>query len=298
MYTFSGESELMKLKHLIDQPDKMPTISKVGQKLIASFNDDEVSVSQIAEQLALDPALSARVLRLANSPYFKVPRSIETVEAALQTLGLVMVRNLVIGSTVAAAFKATPGLDLKQFWRYNLYTACASRWLASQADVDADRVFTLGVMHAIGQLHMHVMMPADLVALNKQMSVLDTRRAQLELDAFGFHYGDVSAELAQVWHFPLSLVDALRHVAQPLAAPNFSEAAAWVHLGAWRASVEVLALGYKAQLDCYPLAVARRLHLNLEPNWTPALAEAGHRDARGVMPPLAELSGGLEALFE
>ena len=288
----------MKLKHLIDQPDKLPTISKVGQQLIASFSDDEVSASQIAEQLALDPALSARVLRLANSAYFRVPRTVDTVESALQVLGLVMVRNLVIGSTVAAAFKATPGLDLKQFWRYNLYTACAARWLASQADLDADRVFTLGVMHAIGQLHMHAVMPTELVALNKQMSVLDTRRAQLELDSFGFHYGDVSAELALVWNFPLALVDALRHVAQPLAAPNFSEAAAWVHLGSWRASVEVLGLGYKAQLDCYPVAVARRLHLHLDPNWTPALAGEGHRDARGVMPALSELSKGLEALFE
>jgi HD-like signal output (HDOD) protein len=288
----------MKLKHLIDQPDKLPTISKVGQQLIASFRDEDVSSSQIAAQLALDPALSARVLRLANSAYFRVPRSIGTVAAALDVLGLVMVRNLVIGCTVAAAFKATPGLDLKQFWRYNLYTACAARWLAGQAEVDTDDVFTLGVLHGIGQLHMHVVMPTELVALNRQMSVLDTRRAQLELDSFGFHYGDVSAELAQVWNFPLSLVDALRHVAQPLAAPTFSESAAWVHLGSWRASVEVLGLGYKSQLDSYPVAVARRLHLNLEPNWTPALAEAGHRDARGVMPPLSELSAGLEALFE
>jgi len=156
----------------------------------------------------------------------------------------------------------------------------------------------LGVLHGIGQLHMHVVMPTELVALNRQMSVLDTRRAQLELDIFGFHYGDVSAELAQVWNFPLPLVDALRHVAQPLAAPTFSESAAWVHLGSWRAGVEVLGLGYKTQLDSYPVAVARRLHLPLEPDWPSALSTSGHRDARGVMPPLSDLSHGLEALFE
>lgn len=288
----------MKLKQLINQPDKLPTISKVGQQLIASLNDADVSASQIAALLALDPVLSARLLKLANSAYFHVPRTIGTVEAALQVLGLVMVRNLVIGCTLAAAFKATPGFDLKQFWRYNLYTACAARWLASQADVDADEVFTLGVLHGIGLLQMHVVMPTELVALNQQMSVLDVRRSQLELDTFGFHYGDVSAELAQVWNFPCSLVDALRHVAQPLAAPNFSEMAAWVHLGSWRASVEVLGLGYKTQLDTYPVAVARRLHLPLEPDCPTTLARTGHRDTRGVMPPLSELTHGLEALFE
>jgi len=288
----------MKLKHLIDHPDKLPTISKVGQRLIASFNDADVSTSQIVAELALDPVLSARVLRLANSAYFHVPRTIGTVEAALQALGLVMVRNLVIGCTMAAAFKATPGLDLKQFWRYNLYTACAARWLAGQADVDADEVFTLGVLHGIGQLHMHVVMPEALLALNQQMGVLDARRAQLELDSFGFHYGDVSAELAQAWHFPQSLVDALRHVAQPLAAPNFSESAAWVHLGSWHASVEVLGSGSKTQLERYPVAVARRLHLPREPNRSPAQAQAIHGDVCSVVPPLSELTQGLEALFE
>jgi len=286
----------MKLKHLIDQPDKLPTIAKVGRQLIASFQNDSISASQIAAQLALDPALSAKILRLANSAYFQVPRTIATVEAALQKLGMVMVRNLVIGCTLASAFKATPGLDLKQFWRYNLYTACAARWLARQADVDADEVFTLGVLHGIGQLHMHGVMPAALVPLNQQMSVLDVGRAQLELDAFGFHYGDVSAELAQAWHFPLALVDALRHVAQPLAAPNFSESAAWVHLGAWRASAELLQLDQQAQLDSYPAAVAKRLHLR--PNWAFGPSESGHRDDRCVMPPLPELTLGLEAMFE
>jgi HD-like signal output (HDOD) protein len=187
---------------------------------------------------------------------------------------------------------------LKQFWRYNLYTACAARWLAGQADVDADEVFTLGVLHGIGQLHMHAVIPDALLALNQQMGVLDARRAQLELDSFGFHYGDVSAELAQVWHFPQSLVDALRHVAQPLAAPNFSESAAWVHLGSWHASVEVLGLSDKTQLDHYPVAVARRLHLPREPGRSSARAQAIHGDVCSVVPPLSELTQGLETLFE
>jgi len=286
----------MKLKHLIDQPDKLPTIPKVGQQLIASFQNNSITASQIAAQIALDPALTAKILKLANSAYFQVPRTIATVEAALQRLGMVMVRNLVICCTLASAFKATPGLDLKQFWRYNLYTACTARWLARSADVDADQVFTLGVLHGIGQLQMHSVMPKELVALNQQMSVLDVRRAQLELDAFGFHYGDVSAELAHAWHFPQALVDALRHVAQPLAAPNFSESAAWVHLGAWRASAEVLQLDRPAQLDSYPAVIAKRLHLR--PNWVFGPAESGQRDDRGVMPPLPELTLGLEALFE
>lgn len=287
----------MDLQSLIDDPSKLPTIPKVGQQLIASFSANEVSVTDIAHQLAADPALSAKLLRLANSAYFHVSRTVGTVDAALQILGLVMVRNLVLGSSVAGAFRHTAGIDLPQFWRYNLYTACTARWLANRIDVNSDRVFTLGLLHAIGQLQMHTVAASAMASLDQQMGVLAPGRARLEQQTFGFNHGDVSAELARAWQFPLPLTEALRHIAQPLAAPEFLEASALVHLGAWRARADVLGWSEAEQLANYPVEVGERLYL--QPDWTSALAARAHPDARQpVMPPLAELTQGLEAMFE
>jgi len=286
----------MDLQSLIDIPSKLPTIPKLGQQLLASFNSDQVSVIEISSQLAADPALSAKLLRLANSAYFQVSHTIGTVESALQMLGLVMVRNLVLGSTVAAAYKATPGMDLPQFWRYNLNTACAARWLAQRTDVNADRVFTLALMHAIGQLQMHAIVPQAMAPLDQQMSVLHPGRAQLEVQTFGFHYGDVSAALALAWNLPLPLADALRSIVDPLGAPEFLEASALVHLGAWRARAEVLGWSDAEQVANYPFDVGERLYL--QPNWTPALAAQSHAEAPQLMPPMAELTQGLDALFD
>ncbi|MDR3370759.1 HDOD domain-containing protein [Rhodoferax sp.] len=286
----------MDLKSLIDEPHKLPTIPKVGQQLIASFSSDNASRSEIAQQLAADPALSAKLLKLANSAYFHVSRTIGTMDAALQILGMVMVRNLVLGNSVAVAFTATPGMDLPQFWRYNLYTACTARWLADRTAVNSDRVFTLALLHAIGQLQMHAVAPQMVAPLDQQMSVLDPGRAQLELQAFGFHYGDVSAALAQAWNFPPPLIEALRHIARPLAAPEFLEASALVHLGTWRARAEVLGWTEDRQVMSYPFDVAERLHL--PPDWTPALAVHSQLGGGQVMPPMAELTDGLEDLFE
>ena len=287
----------MDLQSLIDDPSKLPTIPKVGQQLIASFSANEVSVTDIAHQLAADPALSAKLLKLANSAYFHVSRTIGTVDAALQMLGLVMVRNLVLGSSVAGAFRHTTGMDLPQFWRYNLYTACTARWLAHRIDVNSDRVFTLGLLHAIGQLQMHTVAAPAMASLDQQVGVLAPGRAQLEKQTLGFDHGDVSAELARVWHFPLPLTEALRHIAQPLAAPEFLEASALVHLGAWRARADVLGWSEAEQLANYPVEVGERLYL--QPDWTPALVARALPDVRQpVMPPLAELTQGLEAMFE
>jgi HD-like signal output (HDOD) protein len=286
----------MELKSLLDQPGKLPTIPKVAQQLIASFSSDEATVDEIARQLAADPALSAKLLRLANSAYFHVSRTIGTVDDALRMLGFVMVRNLVLGNGMVAAFRNTPGINLKQFWRYNLYTACAARWLAAQAGVNADLAFTVGLMHGIGQLQMHAGMPAAMIPLDRQMSVLDAGRAELERKTLGFHYGDVAAELAKIWNFPQPIVAALRDTPQPLQAPEFSEAAAWVHLGAWCARSEVLATSAEDAAASYPSEVG--LRLGVAADWVPALAALTPDPTTPVMPPLQELAEGLDAMLD
>lgn len=213
----------MELKSLLDQPNKLPTIPKVAQQVIESFSNEDVSIDEIARQLTADPALSAKLLRLANSAYFHVSRSIGTVDDAIRMLGFVMVRNLVVGNGMVAAFRNTPGMDLKQFWRYNLYTACASRWLAETAGTNADQAFTVGLMHGIGQLQMHAGMPAAMAPLDKKMHVLDAGRAELEKQTLGFNHGDVAAELAKIWNFPAPIILSLRDMSAPLAAEEFTE---------------------------------------------------------------------------
>lgn len=281
----------MDLHSLLDQPNKLPTIPKVAQQVIASFAAEDVSVGTIAAQIAADPALTAKLLRLANSAYFRVSRTIGTVDDALRMLGFVMVRNLVLGNSMAVAFKNTPGLDLAQFWRYNLYTACTARWLTLAHDGDGDLAFTVGLMHGVGQLHVHSVAPSAVAPLDQQCTVLDARRAELERQVLGFHFGDVTAALAGLWHLPPPIIEALRAVPDPLQATPWSEAAAWVHLGAWRARCAVLALDDDTARASYPAEVARRLQL--ADGWAPAHTVAGQQ----VIPELSELTQGLEEML-
>jgi len=281
------------LESLLDQPSKLPNVPKVTQALLESFGNDAISIDEIGRQLSADPALSAKLLRLANSAYFNVSRSIATLDDALRMLGFVMVRNLVLGNGMVAAFKNTPGINLQQFWRYNLYTACAARWLAHRQESNSDLVFTVGLLHGIGQLQMHTQMAAELAPLDAQINVLAPGRAALEQQTLGFHHGDVAAELARIWKLPAPIVDALRAVPDPTAVEAFSEAAGWVQLGAWRARAEVLKLDVQAQLDSYPKALGARL--GIKPDWAPS--QAGKPSGAEPMPAMEELTEGLEAML-
>ncbi len=282
----------MQIQSLIDQPSKLPVIPKVTQQLIESFHSENINRHQITERISADPVLSAKLLRLANSAFFQMSRTVGTVEDALHMLGFVMVRNLVVGNGLVGAFRNIPGLDLQQFWRYSLNTACASRWLAMRADMNGDLAFTLGLLHAIGQLQMHAVAPAEMLALDKKLSVLDPERTKLEVELLGFHYAQVSAELARVWNFPLQLIEALRHIPDPLAPAVLSQAAAVVHLGAWRARVDALQYSEEALSASYPAEVAMRLGFPAQA--IELLADVGDH----AMPALGELSKGLEAMLE
>ncbi|MGC7974517.1 HDOD domain-containing protein, partial [Salmonella enterica] len=80
----------------------------------------------------------------------------------------------------------------------------AARWLSMHAGIhgedNGDAVFTVGMMHGIGQLQLHAVAAATVAPLDKQCNVLDADRAEREKQTWGFHYADVSAELAAIWN--------------------------------------------------------------------------------------------------
>lgn len=273
----------MKLDALFQNPTALPTAPKVVEELISSFDKASVSTEEIAKKLSTDPVLSAKLLRLANSAYYHVSRSIGTVEDAVLMLGFVTVRTLVISSGLVSGFKTVPGLDLKQFWRYSLHTAVSAKWIAKQTKENTDLAFTIGMMHAIGQLVLHSAMPEQSMALDKIAGPLDSRRLDAEQASFGYGFADVGAELAKRWKFPDTFSETIAAFPDPLNHEPITRLAAVVHLAAWRARVEESKLSDEEIASCYPTEIAESL--GLAPN---ALIDD--------MPPPSELSAGLEEL--
>ncbi|GJI95745.1 HDOD domain-containing protein [Duganella sp. BJB488] len=275
----------MKLDALFQNPTALPTAPKVVEELISSFDKASVSTEEIAKKLSTDPVLSAKLLRLANSAYYHVSRSIGTVEDAVLMLGFVTVRTLVISSGLVSGFKTVPGLDLKQFWRYSLHTAVSAKWIAKKTKENTDLAFTIGMMHAIGQLVIHSAMAEQAMALDKVAGPLDPRRLDAEQASFGFTFADVGAELAKRWKFPLTFSETILAFPEPHHNGELNRLAAVVSLAAWRARVEQAQLSDDEIEACYPADLAEEL--GLDDN---ALIDE--------MPSPDELSAGLEELVK
>jgi len=273
----------MTLEALLHNQNALPSAPKVIEELIGSFDNPAVSVDDIARTLSTDPVLSAKLLRLANSAYYHVSRSIGSVDDAVRMLGFASVRMLVISSGLVNGFKTVPGLDLKHFWRFSLHTGVAAKWIARQAGENAELAFTLGMMHSIGQLVMHIADPERAQALDKIAGPYDARRIEEERAAFGYTFADVGAALALHWKFPAIFAETLQAFPAPLAQDPPNRIAGVLHLAAWRARIEHSGAGRDEAEASFPGEVAASLGL------APELL-------LGRMPPLAELSAGLDEI--
>lgn len=274
----------MQLDALFKQPQALPAVPKIVHELIDSFNAEDISIDEISKKIAADPVLSARLLRLANSAYYHASRTVGSVDDAVMMLGFVTVRTLVISSGLTGGYKSMPGMDLGKFWRYSLHAAVVARWIAKTNGQNADLAFTVGLMHGIGQLVMHAGMPEQMLQLDKQVGPLDPRRFDVEVASFGYHFGVVSAELSRQWKFPVTFAEAIAHFNEPLAHEPFQPTAAVLHLAAWRARAEHNALSPEELAATVPAEVCARLKLD------PAQFVKD-------MPPMAELTEGMEALL-
>ncbi len=274
----------MNIDSLFQRPNALPTAPKVVQVLIKSFNDGHVTIEDISHKLGADPALSAKLLRLANSSYYHVSRSITTVNEAVTVLGFITVRTLVISGGLVNGFKSVQGLDLNQFWRYNLNTAAAAGWLAGKLNGNRDMAFTVGMTHAIGHLVIHTAMPDEAKRVNDRVSILDDRRIETERNMLGYDFAMVGAELSSRWNFPKVFSNAIASFPNPLEHPSFDSMSAIIHMASWFARMNEYGFTQEEIRSRYPTAIANKL--GLEPY-----------SMLTQMPPLTELCQGLEELI-
>lgn len=229
----------MTLDELFAHDESLPTVPRVVSDLIEMLRDEDVSFAAIAHRIELDQVLAAKVLQMVNSPFFGLRRKISSIQGAILMLGLSTIRSFVVSSGVSGTFRKVEGVQLPDFWAHSLRVASVARYLASKTPrVDPNLAFTAGSMHAIGHLIMSQAMPQRMAALNAAHPFDALGRAQHELAEFGYHYGDVSASLAQRWDFAADLVGALSSFVTPAQSERVDALGGVLHLAVWRVALE------------------------------------------------------------
>lgn len=254
----------MHLDDLLDSQHALPSIPRVIAMVLSELNRDEPDLRAVSQHINTDMGLTTRLLGLANSAQFNLTNQIGSVSDALAVLGLDQVRALATAAAMAGAFKTVPGMEMQQFWRYSLDVAKLSRKLARSARANASIAFTAGLIHASGELVMHLGMPDQMRWLNERVAPLAVKRAKAEHSLLGYCYAEVGAAFARSWHLPASIVDAVGHQFLPFDTDVSEPLAGVVHLSAWRARAREEGLGDGELADTFPDVVALTLGIDIE----------------------------------
>ncbi|MGB1263317.1 MAG: HDOD domain-containing protein [Cognaticolwellia sp.] len=176
---------------------------------IKELIDDECStIDDIADVILLDPALTATILKLANSSFFNYPGKIDTVSKAVLVLGISEIYNLSIAFFTKQAFK---DLDVQQgyldnFWCKSVDCALMVKYLGAKLNLpNAERLFIVGLLYNLGELAVQQFSP-DKVAKANAASTNDLPWQQQQ-QLFGFTYGACGAALLTQWQLPMSIIE-------------------------------------------------------------------------------------------
>lgn len=254
----------MKLAELLEKQFVLPSIPKVVALLLTELDRPEVDLRKVTQLISTDPALTTRLLQLANSSFFKLSGKISSVSEALALLDLSHVKTMTQAAASGASLKAVPGINLARFWNYSLNVARVSRSLAGLVRQNQQAAFTCGLIHAVGELAMHLGMPEEMAQLDAEVPPLDLRRAKAERRALGYCYASVSAGFARMWHFPQPLIDGLEHQYAPFDNNVYEPLAGVIHLASWRARGREADLSERALAVTFPDSVGVALELDID----------------------------------
>ena len=198
----------MDVDSFLDQVSNLPTMPKIVQDLIVSLGDEDARTDVLADKIALDQTLTAKILRMANSAFYGNTRKAYSVKDAVISIGFDAVRNLVLASSLSDAIKAPEGFDIKSFWRASFQQAAIAKHIARLAEIDAETAFTCGMLHNIGEVILHLANPKGALAIDEAVR-RGGDRVTLEKKFIGVSYPEVGSILAQRWKFPAEIVTAI-----------------------------------------------------------------------------------------
>lgn len=223
----------MNSKELVARVAQLVSLPEVCHRVNEMLNDPNVTSNQVGRVIRLDPALTARLLKIVNSALYGFRSRIDTVSQAVTIIGLEELRSLVMASSANVVFNkiSTDLVDMDSFWHHSVYTGLVSRKLAAQCNLPGrETIFLTGLLHDVGQLVIYSQLPNEASTILTQSDDQEKTLCSIEHEVLGFDHTEVGAELLNLWDLPQSLWEPVRYHHTPLKSEEFPQQTALLHI--------------------------------------------------------------------
>ena len=199
----------------------IPSLPTVIAEVVQAIEREGVSSRQIEEIVALDSAITVKLLKVVNSAYFGLPQQISSISQAISFLGLQQVRNLVLSIGVLNALRSDSPRVIalqKEFWEKSFGTAACASNIAARKGMPAkarDLVFVSGLLHDIGQLFLTTFSTSPYLEVLKHSQSSSEPLIEIELRVLRVTHAEIGGVLAEKWNFPIALQEVIANHEEP-----------------------------------------------------------------------------------
>lgn len=193
--------------------ENLPSLPGVAIEVLTLTEKPDCTIEQLANVIQNDPAITARILKIINSPLFGVAKNISSIKQASTLLGMRKLRIMALSFSIVQAIRKPDNdeaFDFEAYWRQALTAAVAARLLATKtARPLVEEAFVGGLLHNIGMAAGYLTAPDIFEPLLKRRCARGTWSINDEIETLGATHAEVSAELLDVWGLPGGLIHAV-----------------------------------------------------------------------------------------
>lgn len=224
----------LKYMSIIDSLGQIPTLPVVVTQLLKVINHPNSGAENAATYVEKDLALASKVLKLANSSYYGIPRTITNIRSAIVILGFNTIKSLVLSSSVLKMFEETNEqtlFDKSAFWNHSVEVAMMAKSLGKRLHgVDYDQAFSGGLLHDIGKLILAQYSSRDYQEVLQEATKGERETELIEQELLGVTHCKISGMLLERWGIPEALQIPVTFHDDPAQAEEHSQLAYILHL--------------------------------------------------------------------
>ena len=195
----------------------LPQLPASVTEAMEILNREEVHFPLLEEKIGSEPALAARILTVANPPFYGFGGKINSIKQACMVLGFHTTRNIVMAAGVMSEFDTAhfQRLDLKALWQHSLGCGIAAKVLAKKTGLDPEQAFSAGLLHDIGKMVLNIFYSEDYTKVLDYRDEHDCPLIEAEEQVLGFNHAIVGSLMAKRWTLPDDIISAIEHHHQP-----------------------------------------------------------------------------------
>ncbi len=203
-----------KVQNKLESLRDLPTIPAVMSQVLAALDNPDISAANLAKIIENDQSLTAKVLKVANSPFYGFARKISTIDLAVVVMGINTIKEIILSLIIQKFFNKIQksSFDVNSFWQYSVFCGTSSRVIARKLGYRlAGEAFVTGLMHDIGVLVLVESFSKDFLKIRELQEQNMLSMPEAEMLVLETTHAEIGAWIAEKWNLPDRLCVAIAH---------------------------------------------------------------------------------------